>query len=62
MLHLFEWERAKADFECAQRLGWDVSPLFYDYYESVSEFEWKHGVKMPKDIAEMLINRDGIEA
>ena len=53
-LHLFEWEKAKTDFDRAQKLGWDVRPLFHDYCESVADFERKHGVKIPKDIATLL--------
>ena len=53
-LHLFEWEKAKADLACARQLGWDIKPLFHDYYESVADFERKHSVEIPKDIAAML--------
>ena len=53
-VHLFEWEKAKTDFDRAQQLGFDIKPLFHDYYTSVADFEQKNNVKIPKDIAVML--------
>jgi len=37
-----------------QQLGFDIKPLFHDYYTSVADFEQKNNVKIPKDIAVML--------
>lgn len=54
LLHLLEWEKAKEDLVRAQSLGRAVKPLFHDYYESVADFERKHSVRIPKDIAAML--------
>ena len=53
-LHLSEWDKAKVDLDCAQRLEWDIKPLFNDYYENVADFEQKNGVKVPEEIAAML--------
>lgn len=57
LLHLFEWDKAKVDLDCAQRLGWDIMSLFHDYYKNVADFEQKNGIELPKDITAMLSGR-----
>ena len=54
LLHLFDWGKAKTDLGRAQQMGWDIKPLFYDYYTSVADFEQKNNVRMPQGIAAML--------
>ena len=53
-LHLSEWEKAKADLNTAKDMGIDLVASFHNDYESVADFEAKHGVKVPKDIAALL--------
>ena len=53
-LHLQEWEKAKEDLTTAKNMGWDIIDSFRNDYESVKDFEQKHNVKMPEDIAAML--------
>ena len=53
-LCLSEWEKAKADLSTAKDIGDDIVAAFHNDYESVEDFEAKHGVEVPEDIAEML--------
>ena len=53
-LHLKEWEKAKADLIRAKNKGHDIVAVFHNDYESVADFEAKHGVQVPKDIAALL--------
>ena len=53
-LHLREWEKAKADLTTAKDRGFDIIAAFRNDYESVEDFEAKHGVQMPEDIAALL--------
>ena len=53
-LYLGEWEKAKADLTTAKEKGENIIASFHDTYESVSDFERKHGIQLPEDIAEML--------
>ena len=53
-LHLGEWERAKSDLTVARDMEVDIITAFRYFYESVSDFEGKHGVELPTDIAAML--------
>ena len=52
--HLKEWQKAKADLITAQKMGVDIIAPFQNAYESVEDFETKHRVKLPKDIAALL--------
>ena len=54
-LRLREWERAKSDLTVARDMGLDIITTFHDDYESVEEFEGRNGVRLPKDIAAMLL-------
>ena len=53
-LHLQEWEKAKSDLTAAENMELDIIALFHHEYGSVANFEQKHGVKLPEDIAAML--------
>ena len=53
-LPLEEWEKAKADIITAKDMGHDIVAGFHNDYESVEDFEAKHGVKVPEDIAALL--------
>ncbi len=53
-LHLQEWEKAKADLSSGKEMGNDIVAAFHKDYESVEDFESKHGVKVPEDIAALL--------
>ncbi len=52
--HLGEWEKAKTDLMTARDMGIDIIAAFHYFHESVADFEAKHGVRLPADIAEML--------
>lgn len=54
LLHLQEWEKAKSDLTTAKDMEGNIISLFLNHYKSVSDFEQKHGVKLPADIAAML--------
>ena len=53
-LHLQEWEKAKADFITAKNMEVDIVDSFHNDYKSVANFEAKHDVKVPEDIAALL--------
>ena len=53
-LHLSEWENAQADLTTAREMGFEIAAFFHNDYESVADFEAKHGVKVPEDIAALL--------
>ena len=54
-LFLKEWERAKEDLITARDKQEDINRIeFRKDYESVSDFEQKHEIKLPEDIAAML--------
>lgn len=53
-LHLNEWEKAKADLSTAKDMGFDIFPSFYIDHGTIVEFEVKHGVEVPEDIAALL--------
>ena len=53
-LHVREWENAKLDLTFAQNLRVDIINVFHEMYESVTDFERKNDVQLPKDIAAML--------
>lgn len=63
LLHLFEWDKAQADLDCAQHMGWDIGPLFRDHYMNVADFEQKNSIELPKETAAILSRVDtGIES
>ena len=53
-LHLQEWKKAKSDLITAKEMGIDIIALFQNDYLSVTEFEEKTGIQLPKDIAALL--------
>jgi hypothetical protein len=54
-LHLQEWKKAKTDLTTARDLQEDIIiENFGKDYKSVTDFEHKHNVKLPEDIAAML--------
>ena len=53
-LHLGEWENAKSDLTTAKEKGMNIIATFRNDYENVADFEDKHDVQLPADIAEML--------
>ena len=53
-LHLEDWEKARFDLTVAKAIGADIVTEFRNDYESIPDFERKHGLKLPDDIAEML--------
>ena len=55
LLNLKKWEKAKADLTTATELQKNiVIDNFGKDYENVEDFEQKHNIKLPKDIAAML--------
>ena len=53
-LLLKEWERAKSDLTTAKEKGANIVDEFRMDYENVSDFEGKHDIQLPADIAAML--------
>jgi tetratricopeptide (TPR) repeat protein len=53
-LRLGEWDKARADLKDAKNMGVYTIAAFRYFYESVSDFEAKHSVQLPPDIAAML--------
>ena len=53
-LHLREWEKARADLITAKNMGVDLVASFHNEYESIEDFEAKHGVKVLEDIVALL--------
>ena len=53
-LLLKEWERAKSDLTTTKEKGANIGDEFGMDYESVSDFEGKHDIQLPADIAAML--------
>ena len=56
-LHLQDWKKAKADLTIAKNMDVDIIASFHNDYESIADFEQKHGVQVPEDIAAMLTQR-----
>ena len=53
-LHLREWQKAKDDLTVAKDMRIDIIASFHKGYENVEDFEAKHGVTLPEDIAALL--------
>ena len=53
-LILQKWENARFDLLAAKENGMDIVATFCRYHTSVKNFEQKHDVKLPQDIAAML--------
>lgn len=56
-LHVEEWESAKLDLTFARNLRVNVINIFYKLYESVEDFEQKNNVRLPEDIAAILVQQ-----
>ncbi len=54
LLAVQEWEKAKSDLTTVGNMEEDIIALFHDSYASIADFEQKHGVELPEDIAAML--------
>ena len=54
LLHLREWEKVKSDLNTARDMGEDITSIFRNSYSGITDFEQKHGVKLPEDIAALL--------
>ena len=53
-LKLEKWDNAKSDLLAAKEKGKDIVTAFCNTHTSVENFEQKHDVKLPQDIAAML--------
>ena len=56
-LQLREWEKAREDLNTAKDKGVDIIAGLHNDYKSVEDFEKRHGVNLPADIAAMLTQR-----
>ena len=54
LLQAQKWEKAKSDLTIARNMGVDIITSFHNVYASVADFEQKHNVKLPGDIAALL--------
>ncbi len=54
-LSLREWDKARTDLAAAKSLGTDITAAFHNTYKSISMFEKRNGLKLPKDIVAMLM-------
>ncbi len=53
-LNLHKWDKLRYDLIKAQSVIDDIIIEFFSQYDSIVDFEQKHGVKIPLDIAKML--------
>ena len=53
-LNLHEWEKARSDLIDAKGARESIITEFWRHYESVTDFEQKHNVTLPEDIAAKL--------
>ncbi len=56
-LHLQNWQGTRSDLTIAKSRGVDIIAAFCNDYENVEEFEQRYGVKLPEDIAAMLMQQ-----
>ena len=56
-LHLKEWQKAETDLMAAKDMDFDIIASFQNDYESVEDFEARNEVKVPKDIAALLLRK-----
>ena len=52
-----EWEKAREDLNTAKDKGVDIIAGLHNDYKRVEDFEKRHGVNLPADIAAMLTQR-----
>ena len=50
-----KWNKAKTDLTLAKNMGMDIIAAFCKEYKNVAEFEQKYDVKLPEDIAVLLM-------
>ena len=53
-LNLHEWRKFRSDLIVAREVTEDIITEFWRHYDSITDFEQKHNVKLPEDIAAML--------
>ena len=53
-LILSEWEKAREDLTDAKNMGVDIVAVFHQQNGSVAEFERRHNIRLPADIAALL--------
>ena len=53
-LILGEWEKSRADLTDAKKTGMDIAAAFRRQNGSVEEFERRHNISLPADIAALL--------
>ena len=53
-LNLHKWDKLRNDLIEAQSVIDDIIIEFFSHYDSIVDFEQRHGVKIPQDIAKML--------
>ena len=54
LLHLKQWDKAKADLITAKNKGMDIVAEFRNDYKNIEAFEEKHQVKLPADIVNLI--------
>ena len=54
LLRLSEWDRARSDLISARNMGMDLVSVFRADHGGVDAFEQRHGLKLPRDIADMV--------
>ena len=54
-LHQQKWEKARVDLTDAKKMNLDISVLFRNDYQNILDFEEQIGIKLPDDIATMLM-------
>ena len=57
-LHLKDWDKARYDFRVAQERSIDIITVFNTIHENISVYEKRNRVKLPEDIAAMLVRQD----
>ena len=53
-LNLHKWDKLRSDLIGAQSVIDDIIIEFFSHYDSIVDFEQRHNVKIPQDIAAML--------
>ena len=53
-LHLRAWEKARTGLTTARDMEVNIIAAFHYFYESIPDFEGKHGIQLPPDIAAIL--------
>ena len=54
LLRSSEWDRARSDLLSARNMGLDLVSFFGAGHRNVADFEMRHDVKLPQDIADLL--------